>query len=169
MTRILEIGPSDCPRHDTDGVKLNDGDQYVAVDKNSKVFESPVWRELQDQFHERVEMVTADIEKGTEFDDGSFDEIVMLGAAMKPGHSDTFPPEINRLLKVGGILKIGIGDDERLSVEPFMREWMPVFERLGYKIVSKAKHKRTIPYQKDDGQVGHYFADSIVFTLKKGN
>lgn len=123
---ILEIGPGDQPRHDVGKFNLKEGETYTAMDVEPHVFELPVWGELRKNFGDRIKQVIGSRDDiPTEIKENSYDEVLMLGSQ---GDAEKNLREIDKILKVGGILKLGI---LKSGGEDLLKEWGAILKRQG--------------------------------------
>jgi ubiquinone/menaquinone biosynthesis C-methylase UbiE len=104
--KILEIGPGPNPMHhlrEGKGVapfELEENEDYTAIDLSRNALNAKVWDTLKEQYPNKVHIVIGDRED-MPFKNEEFDEVVALGTISERIE------EVDRIMKKGGILKIG--------------------------------------------------------------
>ncbi len=138
--RILEIGPDDRPRHDIGGFKLDEGQEYVAMDIRPERFDTAEWAKLRMEYGDKVKTVMGD-RANMPFESSAFDEVLMLGSH---GYAKNEVKEIERVLKNGGTVKFGM---LAFGVQRFLAEWTPYLTHHGFNL----EGKKEIQYQVHEG------------------
>lgn len=125
---ILEVGPGVRPMHHRSqgGLELAEGENYIGLDQPGANFDHEIWKSAREKYGERVLLVRGDRANMPEVLGASVDELVALGADVQGAR---IVGEFNRVLKPGGILRLGTLSTH---LQKLMDIWAIRLERLGY-------------------------------------
>ncbi len=169
MKRILEVGPAINPMHHRYGDKLKDVDiderelqlepdeYYTGLDQPIVDFNHRIWQAAKETYGERVHFVHGD-RADIPFEDESFDELVSLGSYANEGSNVS---EFRRVLKPGGILRLGVGAQNAQDV---INTWGVRLKRLGFTFVEEQRQD-----YKYFGGKKHPGMDYVVLVFRKGS
>jgi len=130
--RILEIGPGKQPMHHLEGgFHLKDGQEYIGLEIDREAFNARIWEQLRD--NKQVHTVIGNV-RHIPAQNGSFDEVVMLGSTSDDGLD---LKEVDRVLRSGGIIKIGANRDARKWLEETSCKQL---ENMGYRKTEETEH-----------------------------
>ena len=111
------------------GFHLDDGEEYIALDPDREAFNARIWQEIKPD--KRVSIVVGS-KYNIPIQANSVDEVVMLGST---SDDSSEMAEIDRVLKNGGIVKLGALADALPWLESTTCQQLHVmgYERVGTK------------------------------------
>lgn len=131
MKEILEIGPGPNPMHHRLQKRLDlaDDEKYTGIDQREMVedlLNHEVWKLAKEQYGDRAFLIEGDRTNLENIENSSIDELVALGSHSQEGK---VVAEFNRVLKEGGILRLGTMEGH---LKGLMNGWGARLKRLGY-------------------------------------
>ena len=111
------------------GLQLGENEEYTGLDQPhavDRMAEHEVWKKAKEQYGDRAHLIQGDRADMKEVVDASIDELVALGSHAKEGR---IVAEFNRVLKPGGILRLGTPTK---SLPELMSTWGVRLQRLGF-------------------------------------
>ena len=109
-----------------EGLDLKEGELYVGFDRPNANFDHDVWNAVKEKYGNRVFLVHGDRANMVDVPNASVDELVALGSHAQESRVLI---EFNRVLKPGGILRLGT---TQYFLSEMLNFWGVRLERLGY-------------------------------------
>jgi hypothetical protein len=165
--RILEVGPGIRPMHHRsqgeEGLELDDDEEYTGLDQPHAIEnmnDHEVWKKAKDRYGERAHIISGNRTNMDSITNASFDELVCLGA--HGSATDETIMEFDRVLRPGGILRLGIGSPR---LPELMKSWGAQLQQLGY--VELASEQLNYGYSANDPKLKSPY--TVVSFKKKTN